>query len=182
MKRACFLILFALAACGYQFSCEDCEGSRRTLSIATIDGDWDGNLTTNLAEYISRSGCYAFQSCGGDLSLEVNLIDFRDENIGFRYDRKRNGELRNSVIPTETRVSVDAEVILREACSGNIVLGPVRLTANFDYDHEFYSGLKATNIFSLGQLTPYDAADDIVYRPLNKVLAQKIIDFITDSW
>ena len=114
--------------------------------------------------------------------MKVELIDFDDENIGFRYDRKKDGRRRKAIIPTETRLIATAQVTLIQAYSGEALIGPVRLAASVDFDHDYCSDRGEINIFSLGQLNDYDTAYEAAFRPLNRVLAQKIVDLINDSW
>lgn len=175
-------LLFLLSSCGYQFGEGGIASQYKTLSVPLVLGDEDGDLTSALVEQVVRSGAYAYSRDEGALILKVELIDFRDENIGFRYDRKKDGKRRKAIIPTETRLAVTAEVTLIESCSGRPILGPARILANIDFDHDYYSSRGEINVFSLGQLGDYDSAYDAVYKPLNRVLAQKIVDFINDSW
>ncbi|MFQ5729847.1 MAG: hypothetical protein ACE5GN_05765, partial [Waddliaceae bacterium] len=90
--------------------------------------------------------------------------------------------LTHSMIPTETRIKVLAEVTVRDSCSGEMVLGPAKIYASVDYDHDYYFSRDAVNVFSLGQLTDSDAAHDAVQSPLNRALAQKIVDYVIHSW
>lgn len=175
-----FLLL--LSACGYRFADDTFATRYSTISVPYVAGDWDGGLTSAIVEQIGRTGCYTYQRDGGALLLKVVLGKFDEKNIGFRYDRNRRGELRDAIIPTETRLTAHVEVTLIEAASGTQLLGPVCLSASVDFDHDYESPLNSVNIFSLGQLNDYDDAHDAVYRPLNRVLAQKIVDFICDSW
>ncbi len=181
MKKALFLLLL-LASCGYHFEDETVATRYSTVSVPFVEGDWDGNLTAAIVEQIGRTGCYTYQHGEGALILKVVLIGFDDKNIGFRYDRNSKGHLRHTIIPTETRLTAEVEVTLIEAASQTPVLGPVCLTASVEFDHDYESPLSSINIFSLGQLNDYDAAYDAVHRPLNRILAQKIVDFICDSW
>ena len=66
--------------------------------------------------------------------------------------------------------------------SGCVVLGPSIIKAHVDFDHEFNSSRDAVNVFSLGQVTDIDGATDAAARPLNKVLAQKIVDYMANAW
>jgi hypothetical protein len=131
---------------------------------------------------MSESGALRYVSSEGDLTLTIKLIEFRDENIGFRYDRKKLGELKKAIIPTETRLHVIAEITVTETCSGKILRGPIRIATNVDFDHDFYSSYNGINVFSLGQLNDYDAAHDAVIDPLNRQLAEKIVDYVIQSW
>lgn len=171
-----------LTGCGYHAGEDGIAAQYRTLSVPGVKGDIDGDLTSAIVEKISMSGCFEYHRDCGAATLFVELIDVDEENVGFRYDRHKDGKIRKWIIPTETRLIATAEVTLVEFGSGRTLLGPVRLTASIDFDHDYYTCRNGVNIFSLGQLTDYDEAYDAAYHPLNRALAQKIVDFICDSW
>lgn len=179
-KFCLFLLCLTLFSCGYRFGQGELSSLYRSISVPYVQGDIDGRFTAALIKAISVSGEFVYKE-QGDLTLEVEIIDFRDENIGFRYDKNREGRLTKSIIPTETRLTVIALVRLKETFSGKLVLGPAHLSASVDFDHDYYSSRKGVNVFSLGQLTDFDAARDAVYRPLNSLLAKKIVDYINAS-
>lgn len=171
---ACLVIA---SSCGYRFERDQLQP--RTLSVPFAEGDVDGDLTAAVIQQISSSGVYAYRKNGGSVLLKIKIVDLRDENIGFRYYRNKEGKLKKDIIPTETRIAVTAEVALVEVGSCTPILGPTLITAGVDFDHDFYS---SDTTFSLGQLNDYDSAYDAVTHPLNKVLAQKIVDFVNDGW
>jgi len=147
-----------------------------------VQGDEDGDLTAAVIRELSASGGFAYCNSGGDLLLKIKISDSRDENIGFRYDRDKEGRLTRSVIPTETRQTVVAEVSVIDARSCCCLLGPALITASVDYDHDFYSSRDGVNVFSLGQLSDVDEARDAVKRPVNRLLARRIVNFVSESW
>ena len=55
------------------------------------------------------------------------------------------------------------------------------IKASMDFDHDYYSSRHGVNIFSLGQLTDYDTAEDTVRKPLNDRLAEKIADYVINA-
>lgn len=172
-----------LSGCGYRFGQGGCTAvGYDTISVPFVCGDEDGSLTAAVIKEIERSGTLKYVSSGGSLILKINLLDLRDENIGFRYDRNKEGKLTRSVIPTETRLKAIAEVCVVDACGGNTILGPVILSTSIDFDHDYYSSHNGINIFSLGQLTDYDDARDAVRNPLNKALGRKIVEYVNESW
>lgn len=183
LQPALFTLIFLVAAaCGYRFEEESAIPRHATISVPYVEGDWDGSLTAAIVEQIGRTGCYTYQREGGTLTLKVELGDSTEENIGFRYDRDKHGRLRHSIVPVETRLKARVFVTLIETASGRALLGPACLTDCIEFDHVFESPLKSVNIFSLGQLSDYDDAYDAAHRPLNRALAQKIVDFICHSW
>ena len=180
-----FLILLMgclLTSCQYQFGRGELSQRYATLSIPYVKGDQKGELTANLIKQFSTSGAFRCISQGGDLILKIELLEFREENVEFRYDRKKTGELKKSLIPTETRVSAVAEVHLIEGGTGQTVRGPTHVTASVEFDHTYYATRDEINIFSLGQLNDFDAARDAIMHSLNRHLAEKIADYVINSW
>ncbi len=177
-----FVFLFFLTGCAYRFGRGELSEQYRTISIPYVKGDQRGELTADIIKQLSVSGAFQYQSHQGDLTLKVELLEFREENVEFRYDRKKTGKLKHSIIPTETRVSCIAEVLLIESTTGKTLKGPTRISASADFDHTFYATRNEVNIFSLGQLNDFDAARDAVMHPLNRNLAEKIVDYVINSW
>lgn len=174
-------LLIICSSCGYKVDSLGQSVRCRSVSVPYVEGDWDGSLTSALIKHLCRSGI-EYRNQGGDLQLLVRLIEVDDENIGFRYDRHRDGKLKKSIIPVETRMIAWADVSLVDFITSEVVLGPERISASIDFDHDYYSSRDGVNVFSLGQLIDYDAAYDAAERPLYDKLAQKIVDFINDSW
>ncbi len=184
MKCILTFLLFSLSlvGCGYKFGDEKVAGSRQTINVPFIIGDEEGDLTAKIIEQLVKKGTYLYRSYAGDLTLLVKIVDQGDKNIGFRYDRKKDGRRRKEVIPIEGRAFIKAQVTLIETCSEKTVLGPVYVTSQVDFDHDYYASRGEVNVFSLGQLNDYDTACEAVHSPLNRALAHKIVDFIEDSW
>lgn len=193
-----------LSSCGYYAGQGDITSNYSSITIPYIKGDEYGEFTAALAREISTSGHLRYDRCDGDLTLCVSVIDNDYDNIGYRYDRKNEkakdqekdekeegreeeeveggGKLSHSVIPVETRVQALAEVTVIETASGCVLLGPARINAFLDFDHEYYYSHNQINSTSLGQLTDYDAAVDGAFKPLYQILAHKIADYIYDAW
>lgn len=177
------LVLAILCSCGYHVGQGEGLPCRyNSLSIPYVVGDEDGAITYALVKEVVRSGAFEYRNNGGALILYVEKVDEYEENIGFRYDRKKRGKLTKDTIPTEGRLTMVVEVSVVEAASCCTVLGPVRLSASIDYDHDYYSSRDGVNIFSLGQLSDLDEAYDAAQAPLNRVAALKVVDYITQSW
>lgn len=175
-------ILSFLTSCQYQFGQSELLRSYQTISILYAQGDQQGELTTEVIKQISSSGVLRYMNEGGDLTLKIKLVEWREENIDFRYDRKRSGRIKKSIIPTETRVNVEADISLIETRTGQIVRGPTRIKASAEFDHTYYSTHDKVNTFSLGQVNDIDAARDAVKKPLYRCLAERIVDYIANSW
>ncbi|MBA3815094.1 MAG: hypothetical protein H0X29_00950 [Parachlamydiaceae bacterium] len=174
-------ILFS--CCGYHFNDNSGLAAKYTsISVPYVEGDLDGSLTAAIIHEFVRSGSFEYRRTGGALVLKVSIIDDRNDNIGFRYDRKKDGERRRSIIPTETRRISFVEIKVEDTSSSAIVLGPVQISANVAFDHDYEYARDEVNVFSLGQLSDFNQAVDAAQAPLNQVLARKIVDYVTYSW
>lgn len=185
-KRSYFAFLLAgwlcLTGCQYQFGHGELSQRYATLSIPYAEGDLKGDLTAEVIKKLSSSGSFRYVNCGGDLILKIKVIDFSEENIGFRYDRNKEGKLKKNIVPTETRAVVIAEVSLIDGGTGKIVRGPDRISAEAEFDHTYYTTRDEINIFSLGQLSDVYVARDAAKIPLNRALAERIADYVINSW
>ncbi|MGA8164118.1 MAG: hypothetical protein WB791_03715 [Waddliaceae bacterium] len=180
----CLFLVIAVVccSCGYQLGQGYLPSKYCTISIPYAAGDTTGELTATLIREVSRSGGLRYSTHSPELVLAVTIIDYCEENIGFRYDMNKDNKRIDPIIPIEARITVFAEVIVTETCSGAIVLGPARLEASVDFDHDYYYSPNGINTISLGQLTDYDVAYDDVQHPLNEALAKKIVYYLTHSW
>lgn len=183
MHYLCFFFLLLFSGCGYQFgSGNSLTTQYTTISVPYVQGDVNGAFTAAIAEEIARSGIFEYRAISGALELIIKDVRICEDNIGYRYDRKRSGKLTNEVIPTEARLTVTAEVSVIESASQRILMGPVLLSASVDYDHDYYFSRNGVNIFSLGQLIDMDEAYSAALVPLRRVFAQKVVDYLTQGW
>lgn len=187
MRRQLIVVIFIffsflLTSCHYQFGYGNLSGRYQTISIPYVIGDQTGDLTGELIKKISTSGAFRYCPSGGNLILQVELLELDDENIGFRYDRKKRGDLKKTIIPTETRLTGLVEIKIIDSSTQKVVRGPTRISASVEFDHNYYFTMNAINIFSLGQLSDVDAAYEAAMHPLNQQLAEKITDYVTLSW
>lgn len=177
------IVLLFLSSCSYKAGVGgELQTRYSSISVPYIDGDQSGLLTSLVIKEVVQTGAFDFRYCNASLTLLVTVIDIDEENIGFKYDRKKRGKLTKDIIPVEARMSIVVEVSVVDAASNCTVLGPVRLSACVDYDHDYYSSRDGVNIFSLGQLTDLEEAYDTAETPLFKAIAVKIADYITNSW
>lgn len=178
------LSLFFLVptGCQYQFGYGDLSQQYATISVPYVEGDLNGDLTARVIKQLSTTGAFIYRAEGGDLTLKIKLLEIADENIGFRYNRHKDGELKKTIIPTETRAAATIELVVIESASGKILRGPTRLSASVEFDHDYYASRNEINVFSLGQLTDIDAAQEAARTPLNKELAEKVADYLLYSW
>lgn len=178
----CFLLFFC-SGCHYHIGQGGVNERYSSIAIPYAANDNDGRLTAALIKKMSESGLLHYDSDSGELTLLVKLIKYKNKNIGFRYDRfKKKDALLNTIIPTETRRTAWCEITVMETCSGKILIGPVLLNASVEFDHDYYSSRDGVNIFSLGQLGDIDAAYDASLTPLYEKLAEKITDYVNNSW
>lgn len=154
----------------------------QTMSISRIKGDRHDQLTSALAKEISLSGPLRFRQRDADLSLEVTILDMDEEDIGFRYDRHKDGKRERNTIPIETRITAAVEVQLLDCRTGKILFGPAKIYSGVDFDHNYYFGSDSLNRISLGQVTDIDAARDSVRIPLFEELAKNIVQTLTNSF
>lgn len=170
--------MMASFGCGYRFGQGDCTGSYQTFTVPYIIGDTSGEFTAAVIKQVSEKTHLTYQKDAADLIIQIEIEDFNDENIGYRFERNRKDQLVDSIIPTETRLEVLAKMQMIEAETGLPILGPYRLKAHVDFDHDYYSSRHAVNVFSLGQVIDYDAAYDTALKPLSTLFAQKVADLI----
>lgn len=181
--RVIVLILLLFSSCQYRIGQGGLDENYSTVSIPYACGDEDGRLTAALVRKVSEAGLLQYEPDGGDVTLLVKLLRWKNKNIGFRYDHlRKKDELLNTIIPTETRRTIWCEVMVVETSSGNVLIGPVCLSASVEFDHDYYFSRHGVNIFSLGQLGDIDAAYDACLTPLYQKLAEKIADYINNSW
>lgn len=170
-----------LTGCGYRLG-SGVLSTYQTIDIPYITGDLSGLYTAALIREVSHTSPFQYVNSGGELTLRVCLVGFRDENIGFRYDIEKSGALANWLVPTETRLWAAAEITVIACDSNTILLGPVRVETSVDFDHEYYLSQNGVNVFSLGQLTDIREAREAAQTPLSQALAQKITDYISHVW
>lgn len=174
-------LLVIFAGCGYTLNTVPDFNEAPTISIPYVEGDLDGQLTAALIRQISLSGEFVYRTCGGEYVLEARIIDETYENVGFRYDRTREDCLKHYIIPVEMREGILVEVQVVAFCSGEVILGPNRLYADLDYDHDYYTIRHGVNVFSLGQLTDIDSAEDAAKTTLYQRLAEKVVSWLIYS-
>ena len=187
MKRGWLLAGLILAGCGYRMGYGSIRDRYSTVSVPYVVGDQNGDLTAALIHELGTRGGFRYCCNGGELIVSATLIEVCDEDIGFRYDRNKEDKPTRCVIPTETRATAKAELMVKKRADDACILGPVIIVASVDFDHDYYSshnGVNAVNIFSfsLGQVTDVQAAKDVARSPLYRCLARKIVDYISAAW
>lgn len=185
------MVLILLTSCGYQLGQGSLACEYESISIPYICGDRTGEMTNALIREMSRSGAFSYRNHSADLCLKVTIVDSFEDNIGYMQgpddddgydDDDNNYRSSNSIIPNETRLTVIAEVIVIDSRTGCVKLGPGRIRASYDFDHDYYYSPDGINQTSLGQLTNMESAREAVILPLSAALAQKIVDYVIHSW
>lgn len=171
------------SCCGYHFNDDSgLAASYASISIPYVEGDLDGSLTASIVNEFVRDGSFEYRRTGGALVVHLSILDYQNDHAGFRYDRKKDGERRKSIIPTETRRTIYVEINVEDAASKSIVLGPAQLSASIVFDHDYEYARDEVNVFSLGQLSDINQAIEAAQTPLNQILARKIVDYVIHSW
>jgi len=176
----CSITLFS--ACGYCCGSGTLVDRYHSFSVSCVDGDTDGTFTSSLIHEMVSQSPLAYCQSGGNIFLQVKILDIRDQNIGFRYDRDKEGCLTDRVIPTESRLFATAQLCVKDQACCKTIIGPILVSTHVAFDHDYYSSRNGINVFSLGQLANYDAARDNAQRVLNEALAKKIVEYVIQSW
>ncbi len=175
-------VLLAFTSCGYHFGAGSAPWIGSTISVPYICGDETGEFTRTLVRELASSGAFQYTDDCGCYRLCVNVRELCDENIGFRYDINKEGQQTTTIIPVEMRTRTVAEFSLVEASSGCVVLGPERVSAMVDFDHEFEGGSDHLNNLSLGQVTDLEASKEVIPGRLGQALAERIVDYLRGAW
>ncbi len=184
MKQISILLILCtlVSSCGYRFGRGEVVNQYCTVCIPYVEGDDRGVLTTSLIRAITTRGALAYRSCGADLKLNVCLFSPVDTNIGFAYAPPDERGVSNIVVSNEARLQLTARVTVVDRCTGQCVLGPMEITRFIDYDFEPDLGNVDVHAFSLGQLEMHNLAQDAAFYPLYTLLAEKIVDYVNNSW
>jgi hypothetical protein len=193
MQRAFFLLFFLFfSSCGYHWGREKEDGVV-FLNIPYAKGDVDGSFTNTLIKRISDSPFFQYDANKTDLLLKVNLRDMGSENIGYRHDRDSEGNPKKTILPTEGREKLQAEVCIIESSSQKILFGPVTVEADADFDFITKNTLRdltfvdAQNntepllFFSMGQLEPAPSAQEAAKKVAQDCLARKIVHLMSGA-
>ena len=188
MVRQWFYVLTAivLSSCGYRYTSEDAVVPAATIRVTVpyISGDVEAIFNNELVYQLSASGHFVCVPANGDYILQTTIVSDTQSRIGFRYDTDNvRGSLEKNLLGVEDRRSVKAEIVLIEAGSGKIVIGPVEVFSDVDYDYtdpgsprDLLYNSSSIMQFSLGQLDSYEGAFDSSSRNVFRKLAEKITE------
>ena len=187
-----FPILLLLFGCGYHFEgSEQDNTSMTTISVPYIKGDREGQLNTEIVRALGSSGQFDCVQSGGMWVLEAAIVSESDDRIGFRYDRNpTTGHLRDNIVGTENRRTINVQISLIDSYTSEVVLGPQIVKAFADYDYVDSNSVRDLTFdgphgvpikildYSLGQLDSVEGAHDDSAALIYRILAQKIVDGI----
>lgn len=176
MRWLFFGLAFCLSGCGYRFGSGSGFDRLTTICVPFAGGDDEGKLTSHLVRELTRSGAFSVVDCGGELTLQVNILQLKNRNIGYRYDQKSCDCFAKTIIPTERRKILLAEVAVLS--SGKPLYGPVLIEASLDYDFDYCQVKDEVNVLSMGQLVDIETAADSAENPLYKRLSEKVVDYL----
>ena len=176
------VIVAVLTSCHYSAGPGNSPWVGASVSVPYICGDLNGEYTRALIREVNQCTELCYSDGCATYQIEVAISECTDENIGFRYDRNKSGNLTDHLIPIESRNRIVAQFSLIDCHNGCIALGPEEVVVNVEFDHEFDSGSDRLNQFSLGQVTDLEATKLTVPTRAGKVLAKKIVSYICDAW
>lgn len=184
MNIGVWLIPVALlvSGCGYHVGNRSPLSHYCAVALPYVANDLNGLLTAEIAAELSRATHLRYCREGGGLTLQVVLCSVTNYNIGFEYDTNNSGARTQRVVPDEGRLTAIARVELIENCSGSLLIGPVDIEASIDFDYDPLSTENQLAVFSLGQFTQVDLAEDTAELSLFRQLAQKIVNYVIASW
>ncbi len=159
-----------------------------SVSVPYVSGDTVGAFADELIHSLSTSGRFVYTRDGGQVLLQVNILSSGSDKIGYKYDRKgKEAEREKTLVPTEGRYSICAQVALVDPCTNEYLYGPTTVTAYSDCDYVDYNsisdlsfvnsqgGRQSSIAFSLGQLDSIEGAQSDVTLLLYRQLAKKIV-------
>jgi len=187
-----FLLLASLlpfSSCGYHTANSD---EKTTISIPYVEGDAQGQLTSELIREITNSNLYRFVKSDGEVCLRVAIVNDKSDIVGFQYDlTPKKGKIERNLMAEENRRTLTAQVTLVDAITQEVIVGPVNVKASTDYDYIDVNSLKTVSFineqgkrektitFSLGQLDSIEGAQDAALTPIYRLLAQKITQVLS---
>lgn len=181
------LLCIFLISCGYQWQKEP----PLCLSVPYVEGDGDGSLTQEIIRSLTISGKAIVNQHNAPYRLETKIIRSDNSVIGYRRDRQEiNGKSQKNLIASESRNRIAIEALIRNLSTNQIHSGPFQIESYVDYDYIDQDSIydltfvnpegQVTAIlpFSLGQLQAIDMAREASMRPLEVLLAKKLIDLL----
>lgn len=173
--------LFLTSCGGYQYGENVFAGQYKTVSVPFAKGDTHGLFTDKVIQELSRNGSLRYRRDDGDVTLQLEIVDTVDENVGYRRDRDVNGDLLQGTVPSENRLMAKVRVSAVDSATGKVLVGPKTIAASTIYDFDFRDIRDDITIFSLGQLDFVEHARDAAYDPLYESLAEKVVTYLSQA-
>ena len=184
MKRYFFLLgicLFTTSCCGYRFSSSSLN-KYESISIPLAKNDLHGTFTTALAQKIKEKSTIKLSLCHSDLHLRIELSEWSEENVDYRYAEKENKPLSRFVVPVGARLQRTAIIELLDISQGCRLLGPYTVTSYLTYDFQSDFVRREVHAFSLSQLEMHEIAQEEALKRLDQLLAEKVVDSLLYCW
>jgi len=180
LKNSTYPYLLSLAFCCLALS--SCSGwkvvdgnsAKKTVRVPYVQGDNSGELTAALTEALDDQISFCVDE-SGQYELQVQLLDSKEEKIGYRYDPiEREKEGKKVLILNESRAKTLAKVSLIDRHTAEVIKGPAHILGNVEYDHQENTLDNDIQDFSLGQLSDVDTIHEVRNIPIYRDLALKI--------
>lgn len=183
LKTISLFIFLLSTGCGYHLGRGQLIDGYSTVCIPYVEGDTQGNFTTALIRAMTTRGALAYSSYGADLLLRVCLLEPDDDNIGFIFAPKNKDTKEFKVlVSNEGRLTLTARITLIDRATGACLMGPINVSSWIDFDFEPDLSNVDSHSFALGQLEMHNLAQDAAFCPLYDLLAEKIVDYVNNSW
>ncbi|HEX2580192.1 MAG TPA: LPS assembly lipoprotein LptE [Rhabdochlamydiaceae bacterium] len=189
LKSLLLASLLVFSSCGYHTVSSD---DKTTISIPYVEGDAQGQLTSELIRQVTNSNLYRFVKSDGEVCLRVAIVNDKSDIVGFQYDlTSKKGKIERNLMPEENRRTITAQVTLTDALTQEVIVGPVNVKVSTDYDYIDVNSLKEVSFvdeqgkrqktitYSLGQLDSIEGAEDAALTPIYRQLAQKITQVLS---
>jgi hypothetical protein len=157
------------------------SSSKKSIRVPYVQGDSSGELTAALVEALDEQLSFHVDEAA-QYELRVQLLDSKEEKIGYRYDPielKKNG--KRVLILNESRAKTLAKVSLVNRHTSEILKGSAHILGNIEYDHQENTLDNDIQDFSLGQLSDVDTIQEVRNIPIYRDLAQKIALWLQES-
>lgn len=151
------------------------------MSIPYIEGDKNGEFTSQLTHKLANSGKWTYLPNCGQVTLKVSLVKTRDEEIGYSY-AFQNGQINKWLVPNESRLSGLVKVELVETESQKTILGPTYLSSSVRYDYDASFNVNNLVRFSLAQYNFQEIAKRTAQTPLEEDLSVRIVEYLENAW
>ncbi len=169
--------------CGYRSVIHhNALSSYKTITVPYIEGDGEGEITSQVIQSLSQSGAWQYRTFDAELILKVKVLGTKAEDVGYNRFIGPDNQAERWMVPNERLLSILSEVTVIDMATQKIVLGPKNLSTSvkFDFDPEF----SEDNLvgFSLAQYNFVENAERSAHKPLNESIAQTIVDYLVNSW